>query len=270
MAKLPFSLQDYIYVSRVYLSQNAPLTNTANATASSITAGGSNGNSNTSTAAAARDAAERVALMHSVIQAQEAAIVQLLIELLLPGASVAEVRDQVCRLIHRMFVADVSLLRLVHTQGYNPVALPVLVGGVPSMHVCLDFVLSLLDSTDLDIQAFAVRLLGALAGPYPLPKTLTAARAALGRLHASAYLDTPERDRFLSLALPALPLLCVAFPLLAGPATELLVKLRSGEAGREATGLPWCGAEVSSSQSLLDAVFHELVERAIIPHSLNV
>lgn len=204
-------------------------------------------------------------LMHTVVQTQEAAIVHALIELCVPPL-VPEVAASACRFIHCMFVADPALVRLVHVQGYTPAALPALVAGVPSMHVCLDLLQDLLAAATPQQQAFAVLLAGALARAYPVPAALVAARACVGRLHAACYLDPESRDTLLTLALPALPQLCAAFPPLAAAGAALLGRLRAGELARAAVqrGGP------TGLLAVVDTVFGQLVDSAIVPNSLNV
>ena len=43
-----------------------------------------------------------------------------------------------------MFIAEPSMVKLVHFQGYSLQLLPMMVSGVPSMHICLDFIPELL------------------------------------------------------------------------------------------------------------------------------
>eukprot|EP00048_Salpingoeca_helianthica_P007526 m.111642 g.111642 ORF g.111642 m.111642 type:complete len:1062 (+) comp14358_c0_seq2:89-3274(+) len=219
------------------------------------------------------DAAERAVLMHTLLQAQEAAAVQLLIELCVPNKNEEpdpDVCAHVCRYIHAAFVGNPGLPRAILDAGFPPAALPVLVAGVPSLHVCLDFLPTLMEVDDLALQAFAVRVTGALAPAYPVPKALVAARAAFGRLHAATYLDPGARERFFECALPAVPLMCAAFPPLADAAAVLLVKLRNTEAAAAAgqMGGSSLSAGSTSLQQLLDVTFAQLAEKAILANAL--
>ena len=71
------------------------------------------------------------------------------------------------------------LTTLHNLQGYPLEALPIMVKGVPSMHICLDFAPELLRQADLDKQAFAVDLISHLSVQYALPKSYSTARLAV-------------------------------------------------------------------------------------------
>ena len=60
--------------------------------------------------------------------------------------------------------------------------LPIIVAGVPSMHICLDFAPELLSQPDLEKQAFAVDLISHLSIQYSLPKSYSVARLAVNAL----------------------------------------------------------------------------------------
>jgi hypothetical protein len=259
----PFSLQSFIFISRVHYSVLLPAT----------------------PAPPAAGVATPLEIMHTLVLSQEAAIAHMLIELCVPsgpdaltssvlreGDSMDDPSDAItpevcvlaCRFLHAMFVADPALVHTVHAQGYAPAALPILVRGVPSLHVVLGLLPELLQAADPTQQAFAVRAAGALAGVYPVPAALAAARACFGRLHAACFLDASSRDEFFSTALPAVPQLCAAFPLLAAPAADVLAKARHVEAARVAvTRSP--GPLVA----LLDAVF-ERVAHIVAARGVNI
>ena len=59
-------------------------------------------------------------------------------------SALCEVRCLVCSYLHQMFIAEPSMVKLVHFQGYPLQLLPMMVSGVPSMHICLDFIPELL------------------------------------------------------------------------------------------------------------------------------
>jgi hypothetical protein len=242
---LALTRQNYKYVSRAAIAEQA-------------SAGGLRG---------AEAAAERGALMHALLQAQEAAAIQLLMELCAPGSAPPDplVCTLVCQYVHAAFVANPGLPQAVLTAGFPVRALPALVAGVPSMHVCLELLPALMETEDLSLQAFAVRVAGALAPVYPVPKALVAARAAFGRLHAATYLEAPSRTRFFEVALPAVPQLCAAFPPLSEAAVVLLVKLRNTEVASAAAGGSHPGP---SLQSLLDATFADFVDKALLANAL--
>lgn len=67
-------------------------------------------------------------------------------------------------------------------QGYPCDLLPVSVPGIPSMHICLDFIPELLSQPSLDKQIFAVDLISYLSIQYALPKSMSVARLAVNTL----------------------------------------------------------------------------------------
>jgi integrator complex subunit 2 len=101
---------------------------------------------------------DRQELRNSLIVTQDTAIIQLLLDifLLIKKKSnemvTRDIQCIVCSFIHQMFIENSSLAELVHFQGYPKSLIPVLVNGVPSMHICLDFVPRILANNDLDKQ----------------------------------------------------------------------------------------------------------------------
>uniref|UniRef100_A0A8C1DTE3 Integrator complex subunit 2 n=1 Tax=Cyprinus carpio carpio TaxID=630221 RepID=A0A8C1DTE3_CYPCA len=90
-----------------------------------------------------------------------------------------EVQCLICCLLHQMFIADPNIAKLVHFQGYPQALLPLTVPGIPSMHICLDFIPELLAQPQLEKQIFAIQLLSHLCTQYALPKSLSVARLAI-------------------------------------------------------------------------------------------
>ncbi|KAF4530922.1 hypothetical protein B566_EDAN016420 [Ephemera danica] len=119
-----------------------------------------------------------------------------------------ECRGVVCSYLHQVFIADTNLAKLVHFQGYPMELLPVTVRGIPSMHICLDFLPELLSQPAPDKQVFAVNLASYLALQYALVKSLGVARLA-----------------FFSATLPALARICEAFPALLDDVVSFLMQL---------------------------------------------
>ncbi len=54
-----------------------------------------------------------------------------------------------------------------------------LVNGVPSMHICLDFIPKLLTIADVNTQVFTLNLISALCSKYPIIKTYNIAKLAV-------------------------------------------------------------------------------------------
>eukprot|EP01105_Mastigella_eilhardi_P001660 TRINITY_DN1197_c0_g2_i1.p1 TRINITY_DN1197_c0_g2~~TRINITY_DN1197_c0_g2_i1.p1 ORF type:complete len:1069 (-),score=277.21 TRINITY_DN1197_c0_g2_i1:53-3259(-) len=207
--------------------------------------------------ASAEGSSARQEELSTLALAQDSAVVQLLLEACLgapgmdPGA-LEELRTHVCRFVHQMFIDNPLMIKLVHFQGYSEALVPVTVEGVPSLHVCLDFLPELLAQQQLEKVLFAVHLASHLVQKYPVPKSLAVARAVLQRLQnyhclppASEGNDSGSGGgsgsgsgaaQFLVWTLPALERLCAAFPVLAEDCLVFLLELgeiAKGELGRD-------------------------------------
>ena len=138
---------------------------------------------------------EREELKMALIAAQESSVVQIVLELCLPTdkdeaneqrlSELREIQSIVCSFLHQLFIADPNLVKLVHFQGYPSALLPLTTQGIPSMHICLDFLPELLAQPivgDLAKQLFAVDLISHLSLQYALPKSFSVARLALNTL----------------------------------------------------------------------------------------
>lgn len=135
---------------------------------------------------------EREDLKLALVASQESAAVQILLETCLetekdqslPGRKWAlrEVRGLICSYIHQVFISEPSLAKLVHFQGYSRELLPITVRGIPSMHICLDFIPELLSMPEMDKQIFAIDLTSHLSLQYSLVRSLGVAKLCLNTL----------------------------------------------------------------------------------------
>lgn len=135
---------------------------------------------------------EREDLRLALVASQESAAVQILLEAcletekdqLLPGRKWAlrEVRGLICSYIHQVFISEPSLAKLVHFQGYPRELLPITVRGIPSMHICLDFIPELLSMPEMDKQIFAIDLTSQISLQYSLVRSLGVAKLCLNTL----------------------------------------------------------------------------------------
>jgi hypothetical protein len=75
-------------------------------------------------------------------------------------------------------------LIILTNQGYPSELIEVIVKGVPSMHICLDFLQELMQQPSLNKQIFAIQLLSHLCIQYALPKSLNLCIMALNLLYA--------------------------------------------------------------------------------------
>ncbi|XP_065114583.1 integrator complex subunit 2 [Paramisgurnus dabryanus] len=137
-----------------------------------------------------------------------------------------EVQCLICCLLHQMFIADPNIAKLVHFQGYPQALLPLTVAGIPSMHICLDFIPELLAQPQLEKQIFAIELLSHLCTQYALPKSLSVARLAVSVMGTLlTVLTRAKRFAFFMPTLPCLVAFCEAFPPLFDDVMSLLVQV---------------------------------------------
>uniref|UniRef100_A0A673MP36 Integrator complex subunit 2-like n=1 Tax=Sinocyclocheilus rhinocerous TaxID=307959 RepID=A0A673MP36_9TELE len=137
-----------------------------------------------------------------------------------------EVQCLICCLLHQMFIADPNIAKLVHFQGYPQALLPLTVAGIPSMHICLDFIPELLAQPQLEKQIFAIQLLSHLCTQYALPKSLSVARLAISVMGTIlTVLTRAKRFAFFMPTLPCLVSFCKAFPPLFDDVMSLLVQV---------------------------------------------
>uniref|UniRef100_H3B054 Integrator complex subunit 2 n=1 Tax=Latimeria chalumnae TaxID=7897 RepID=H3B054_LATCH len=178
---------------------------------------------------------------------QDSAAVQILLEVCLPteqekniqssGArpeqeedslrgNLQEVQCLICCLLHQMFIADPNIAKLVHFQGYPYELLLLTVAGIPSMHICLDFIPELLAQPELEKQVFAIQLLSHLCIQYVLPKSLSVARLAINVMGTMlTVLTQAKRFAFFMPTLPCLVSFCQAFPPLYDDVMSLLIQV---------------------------------------------
>lgn len=207
---------------------------------------------------------EREELKNALIAAQESAALQILLEACLETEedksnpalmwSLREVRNIVCSFLHQIFISEPSLAKLVHFQGYPVELLPVTVQGIPSMHICLDFIPELLSQAALEKQIFAVDLVSHLSVQYALPKAMSIARLCVNTL--STLMSVLPSDLRLELFHPTLKSLvriCTAFPCLIEDITSLLLQLGRICESQAALGYYYNDANISSEAAYVPA-----------------
>ncbi|XP_055614252.1 integrator complex subunit 2, partial [Uranotaenia lowii] len=179
---------------------------------------------------------EREELKLALVASQESVAVQILLESCLeseedrikPGRqwSLREVRGIVCSYIHQVFIAEPSLAKLVHFQGYPRELLPITVRGIPSMHICLDFIPELLNMAEMDKQIFAIDLASHLSLQYALPKSLSIAKLCLNTLTTLlGVLSGDTRIEMFRSVLPCIVRFSEAFPPLLDECILFLMQL---------------------------------------------
>lgn len=116
--------------------------------------------------------------LHTLLYAQDSAILQMLLEVSLANQSKnnisegakEEINTLLCGFIHSQFIKNPLLVKLIHFQGYDNSLIPMIVDGVPSIHLCLDFIPELLSQQSHEEQLFAIRLGVELIKKYPITK----------------------------------------------------------------------------------------------------
>ncbi|XP_013972203.2 integrator complex subunit 2 isoform X4 [Canis lupus baileyi] len=115
---------------------------------------------------------------------------------------------------------------LLAAQGYPCELLPLTVAGIPSMHICLDFIPELIAQPELEKQIFAIQLLSHLCIQYALPKSLSVARLAVNVMGTLlTVLTQAKRYAFFMPTLPSLVSFCRAFPPLYEDIMSLLIQI---------------------------------------------
>ena len=125
-----------------------------------------------------------------------------------------------------MFILDTSLAKLIHFQGYPNELIPLTVSGIPSMHICLDFIPELIAQPQRSKLIFAIPLVSHLSLQYALPKSMGIAKLVVNVMHTMlSVLTEADRCDFFMATLPALVHICTVFPALCEDAVMLLIQL---------------------------------------------
>ncbi|KAG0260532.1 Integrator complex subunit 2 [Actinomortierella ambigua] len=141
-----------------------------------------------------------------------------------------EVREIVFNFVHQLFINPKFqfLPKLLHFQGYKKDLIQTVVKGVPSIHVCLDFIQELMNQESEETQRFALRLAAQICDHLPLPKTFQMVNEfimpKLEELLFRTQLTAPE-------VIKSAAVLCHAFPSLKPTLVQMLDAVRSSSAG---------------------------------------
>lgn len=184
---------------------------------------------------AAQAERERHDLKSALIAAQESAIIQILLECCLPREddqregeegllnSLREVHCIICSFIHQLFITEPHLAKLVHFQGYPDSLLPITTTGIPSIHICLDYIPEILSQPQSEKQIFAIKLMSHLCCQYALPRSLSVAKLCINVMFTMiGVLENKERVNFFLETVPCLTKVCQAFPPLCEDVTSFL------------------------------------------------
>lgn len=202
---------------------------------------------------------EREELKTALVANMESAAVQILLEACVETPddrlktgrqwALREVRGIVSSYIHQVFISEPSLAKLVHFQGYPRELLSMTVRGIPSMHICMDFVQELLAMPQMDKQIFAIDLTSHLSLQYALPRSLGIAKLCINTLSTLLIiLSKDTRIEMFRAVLPCIVRFAEAFPPLLEECTLFLMQL-----GRIAESQAAFGRSVSLSVLSLNA-----------------
>lgn len=180
--------------------------------------------------------AQREELKMALVASQESVAVQILIETCLENPendknfgndhSLREIRGIICSYIHQVFIAEPSLCKLVHFQGYSRDLLNLTVRGIPSMHICLDFIPELLSMPEMDKQIFAIDLSSHLSLQYSFPRSLSVAKLCMNTLTTLlGILSSDTRIEMFREILPCIVRFSEAFPPLLDDCVQFLQQL---------------------------------------------
>ncbi|XP_062598976.1 integrator complex subunit 2-like [Saccostrea cucullata] len=209
---------------------------------------------------------ERLDLKNALIAAQESAIIQILLESCLPTQeeqregqesllnNCREIQCIICSFIHQLFITEPHLAKLVHFQGYPDTLLPVTTTGIPSIHICLDYIPEILSQPQAEKQIFAIKLMSHLCCQYALPRSLSVAKLCINVMFTMiGVLENTERVNFFLETVPCLTKVCQAFPPLCEDVTSFLHQI-----GRV------CMSHLTAASNLLESELSDL-DRSYVP-----
>lgn len=236
---------------------------------------------------------QREELKMALVASQESVAVQILLETCMEipekdngsgkDYSLREIRGIVCSYIHQVFIAEPSLAKLVHFQGYPRALLSMTVRGIPSMHICLDFIPELLSMPEMDKQIFAIDLSSHLSLQYAFPKSMSVAKLCINTLTTLlGILSSDTRIEMFRAVLPCIVRFAEAFPPLLDDCTQFLMQLgRIAESqavlGRKTESMPAVNfnrikldehaAKTKNAEKLVEEVretFEKVCEEAVL------
>lgn len=180
--------------------------------------------------------AQREELKVALVASQESLGVQILLETCMENKEydnmdgnnylLREIRGIVNSYLHQVFITEPSLCKLVHFQGYSRKLLSLTVQGIPSMHICLDFIPELLSMPEMDKQIFAIDLTSHLSLQYAFGKGMGVAKLCINTLITLlGILSTNSRIEMFRPILPCIVRFAEAFPPLLDDCVQFLMQL---------------------------------------------
>ncbi|XP_055329973.1 integrator complex subunit 2-like [Paramacrobiotus metropolitanus] len=185
---------------------------------------------------------------------QESAAVQILIEQLDAGHQ--EVSDDldlperltapqnaVCIFIHQLIISNPTLAKLVVFQTFPPARIPLVVRGVESLHICLDYLHEAMALPSVTKKLFILELTSCLCVKFRIARSVAVARLAVDVLATllTAYPREVRRE-VVRTGARVLARLGNIFPPLREACVGLLEQMGEAERAAETAGGAWRGA----------------------------
>ncbi|XP_037934107.1 integrator complex subunit 2-like [Teleopsis dalmanni] len=227
---------------------------------------------------------DREELKTALLASQESATVQILLELLTKLQKCAtqciyklrlrESQGIICTYIHQTFITEPALAKLVHFQTYPTEIIPMMVIGVPSMHICTDYLLDLHNIPEMNKQIFMIELTSHLVLKYSIPKCLSVSKFCLNVVQTSiSLLSTSAKFVYLNSVLPSLVRFVEAFPLLIDDCINILMITGKNLSSQSSLGLCSvqmltksnikCFKESQKYVDLIDKAFETIVTKIV-------
>ncbi|OWA51393.1 Integrator complex subunit 2 [Hypsibius exemplaris] len=181
---------------------------------------------------------------------QESLAVQILIEnCTMPWRSKAdfglpseltESQSAICTFIHRLILANPTLAKLVIFQGFPLAAVPCIVKGVESLHICFDYLHEAMDLPSVPKKLFILELCSCLCIRFRIPRTLVVARLAVDVI-GTMVIAYPQavRHEIISVGARCLARIGNVFPPLRDDCLAILEQMRAMDRSGSKANRQW-------------------------------
>ncbi len=130
----------------------------------------------------------------SLLLTQQTAVLQLLIEKVaieesdVEEGTKQEVQTLICAFLHKVLITDPILIKLICFQTFPLSVIPLLVEGIPSLHITMEYIEEMLQPKNGHQIVFAFHLATSLIENYPLQKKSLSLSFDLFRLRFPRFL----------------------------------------------------------------------------------
>ncbi|VDN60155.1 unnamed protein product [Dracunculus medinensis] len=207
--------------------------------------------------------AERDELARSLLGTQDSMVVQILLEIC-DRSKHSAIHHLCCGFIHQMFIADPILSKLVHFQTYPIRLIPMAVRGIPSMHICLEFIHELLTLSNLSQRVFAIVLVTELASQYKIESSYLRVGLILDVLFTLLRsLPCDESLELFENVVPSLGRIMCLFPQLSADITDILTRVSSIAKSRMAVSATIIKRRCCLERKLIDLINKTLADAKV-------